>query len=180
MRSRLAAVAPEEAQTAGAAAAGHVTASPPWRRARGVLLYAAVHGEVDTCPLAQAAWRDGKRLFLPSPRPTDLALAPVTWRQGVALVPGPYGIPVPAEGAPPGLGDIDLVVVPGLAFDRTGGRMGSGLGYYDRWLGAHPEAVPLGLAHSWQVVAVVPMAPHDVPLAWLATPDGAWPCGAAP
>jgi 5-formyltetrahydrofolate cyclo-ligase len=171
MRARLRGVSAAEASAAGEAAALHLTRADFWRTARSVLVYAAVGGELDPAAVAEAAWSDGKRVFLPSPQPAELALRPRQWARGETLVPGPYGIPVPPTGALVD-GDIDLVCVPGLAFDATGGRLGSGLGYYDRWLGAHPRAWSVGLGYRWQVVEHVPMSLHDVRMRALLTPLG--------
>lgn len=172
MRAMIAAVSGAEARAAGDAAARHLLAQGDWCRARSVLVYAAVGGEIDPQAIAEAAWQAGKRVFLPSPRPDDRALEPVEWVRGAALVAGPYGIAVPATGRRAGTAAVDLAVVPGLAFDRTGARLGSGLGYYDRWLAAHPGARRVGLAHSWQVVDAVPVEGHDVRLEALVTPGG--------
>lgn len=169
LRARLRGVTPDEAAAAGEAAARHLVASCAWKRAHSVLVYAAVGGEVDARPIAAAAWSDGKRVALPSPRPSARDLQPVWWQEGSALTAGPYGIGVPAGGdlAP----DVDLAIVPGLAFDSRGGRLGSGLGYYDRWLTTHARTVTVGLGHGWQVVADVPVLAHDRRLAWILTPD---------
>lgn len=178
MRARLATVSDDEARQAGASAAAWLRASPRWDAARTVLVYAAVRGEVDPHAIAAAAWQDGKRVLLPCPVPATRALAPCVWPPGGALVAGPYGIGVPVGGAggPESDEEADVVVVPGLAFDRAGGRIGSGLGYYDRWLAAHPTAWAVGLAYAWQVVEAVPTGPHDVRLAALATADGLTGC----
>jgi 5-formyltetrahydrofolate cyclo-ligase len=174
MRARLSNVAPEESREAGETAARRLVASEVWAQVTGVLVFSPVRGEIDATPVARAAWATGRRVFLPSPRPETLELRPVEWAEGARLRPGPYGIPVVADsvfGA--GVeGAIDLVLVPGLAFDGRGARLGSGLGYYDRFLAAHPSSLSLGLGYTWQVVDAVPEEGHDVRLWGLLTSDG--------
>ncbi|PWJ41064.1 5-formyltetrahydrofolate cyclo-ligase [Sediminitomix flava] len=61
-------------------------------------------------------------------------------------------------------GNYDMIIVPALAYDTNGGRLGYGAGYYDTFLKQHPHAVKIGLAYPFQVVESVPMEEHDVPL----------------
>ena len=78
-----------------------------------------------------------------------------------------------AERVEPRLSGWDIIVVPGLAFDRRGNRLGRGFGYYDRFLGGLPESVPrVGLACVSQVVPEVPVDAWDVPVHALVTEDG--------
>lgn len=170
MRARLHCVSATEASAAGAEAAEHLARDPHWAAARCVLVYSAVRGEIDPRPVAERAWREGKVVLLPRPDAGRLDLAPAPWPEGEALIPGPYGIPVPARPGP--YGGVDVAVVPGLAFDRRGGRLGSGLGYYDRWFALHPAAWRVAFAYPWQVVDEVPREAHDVPMHAVATPEG--------
>ena len=86
-----------------------------------------------------------------------------------ALVPGPFGIPEPAPEAPPmDPGKLDLVLTPGMAFDRRGGRLGRGKGYYDRFL-ACTEARTIGLCYDTNLIPFVPMDGHDRPMDALVT-----------
>jgi 5-formyltetrahydrofolate cyclo-ligase len=89
------------------------------------------------------------------------------------LVPGVLGIPT-SDG--PKMA-IDVVLCPGLAFDLRGGRLGYGAGYYDRWLTAHPGAVPVGVCLDEAVLAEVPCTEHDVRMRWLVTPTRLIACG---
>ena len=86
------------------------------------------------------------------------------------LVPGRFGIrePVGDEVPPPP----DLILVPGLAFDRTGNRLGWGGGFYDRWLGSHPGVPRLGIGFSCQVLERLPGEPHDMRVNFVLTEDG--------
>jgi len=80
------------------------------------------------------------------------------------LVPGAYGIPEPRDNANVlRAQDLDLIVVPGVAFDRAGNRLGRGAGYYDRFLSLLPSTTPcVGLGYDFQVVSSLPnLEPHD-------------------
>ena len=85
-----------------------------------------------------------------------------------------YGFEQPVADAPlVDPGDVGVVLVPGLAFDRQGGRLGRGAGYYDRFLPTFPAATcRVGIAPGQLVVKVLPTDPHDVPMTHLATENG--------
>ena len=85
-----------------------------------------------------------------------------------------YGFEQPVAGAPEvDPGDVGVVLVPGLAFDHSGGRLGRGGGYYDRFLPTvPPNAARVGIAVAHLVVEAVPTDPHDVPVTHLATEHG--------
>ena len=72
---------------------------------------------------------------------------------------------------------LDLIVVPGVAFDRTGNRLGMGAGYYDRFFSRTSHSVRLGLAWDCQVVTAVPCEPHDIRMHYLLTETGIIACG---
>ncbi len=141
-----------------------------YRQARSVMLYAPIAGEVDCRPVAVAAWADGKTVLLPR----------VTWeaRQMVAVPVGSLDHPVVTgrnglrepEGEPWPIERIDLVVVPALAYDRHGNRLGRGGGFYDRFL-ASPNlaAHACGLAFAIQIVGELPVHPNDYPVKVLVT-----------
>ena len=140
---------------------------PEYAAARTVMLYVAVQSEVRTRPLLGAAIAQGKRVVVPYCVGNDLALSLLDSLD--ELAPGTYGIlePRPELRALPGkrveAGQIDLVMVPGVAFDRRGGRLGHGKGYYDRFLPSlRADALAIGVAFECQLVPEVPMLPGDV------------------
>ncbi len=144
-----------------------VLALPEWQAARHVFLYYAVKAEVDTQALLQAAWQNGKTVYLPQCGRQGHMQAMQT--DGLQqLQAGAYGIPEPASGQvlDP---EVDcLVIVPGLAFDRTGHRLGQGGGYYDRWLGAY-SGFFLGLCREKMLLEAVPREAHDRPMDMIVT-----------
>lgn len=154
----------------------HLLSHPAWRASRAVLAYASFRQEVDTLPLLAAALSQRKELILPrvDRRRKRLDLLRVS-DPGADLQPGYQGIPEPdpARCPPVDAGRIDLVLVPGVVFDRRGFRLGYGGGYYDRLLASLPGAVRVGLAFSLQVVDEIPALAHDLPVDILVTEEGA-------
>ena len=81
---------------------------------------------------------------------------------------GPFGLLQPFEDAP--VLDPDVLFVPLVGFTSTGDRLGQGGGHYDRWLGEHPGAIPIGLAWDCQLADAIPTEEHDRPLRAVITP----------
>ncbi len=167
---------PGEAELLGARICGRLRALPAWARAREVLLYAPVRGEVDVLPLLAELWKRGGRALLPRCRPGgagELDLACCTCLE--ELAPGAYGIPEPDPGACPALEDFapDLALVPAVGLDRSGVRLGHGAGYYDRLL-ARPGmagALLVAPAYGFQVRDRLPADPWDRPMDVIVTED---------
>lgn len=172
------ALGPEERQRLSLAAQESVTGSAAFTRAALVLLYEPVRGEVATERIAAAAVAAGKGLALPRVQKSPRRLWLHRWDGDPAsLHTGAYSIREPDPAWPQvAPGEVDLVVVPGTVFDRAGGRLGYGAGYYDRLLReirtARPQAVFIGLAYPFQVVDGLPQEAHDVPLDGVATASG--------
>jgi 5-formyltetrahydrofolate cyclo-ligase len=166
IRARLAPLSVAESASLGVRVAEQVSALPEYRDAQLIVLYAASPEELPTRELLAGAQDTGCRCALPRVLPEkrlEFAIAP-RWEN---LRLGRYGLLEPGEGsAVVALGDADLVLVPGLAFDVQGGRLGRGGGYYDRALADVVASVgrpPIfGLAHDWQVVDAVPGDERDV------------------
>lgn len=138
-----------------------------------VLAFASKTDEIDlTALLLALLLRDGS-VVLPRVSGEVLALHRVT--DLAQLVVGPWQIPEPAEGLPPVAPEaVTAAVVPGVAFDRFGHRLGRGKGFYDRLLpGLGPNVPRIGVGFGVQVVARVPVADHDQPLDAVVTDLGA-------
>lgn len=109
----------------------------------------------------------GKRVILPKVKGTELALYEIAdWDQDVS--PGAWGIPEPHENRPVELGEIDLILMPGAAFDGHGNRVGYGAGFYDKLLSSFTKTT-VALAFEAQMVPLVPAEPHDVPVMKIVT-----------
>lgn len=148
-------------------------ASEIWRKAASVGLYASLPGEVDTAPLLENAWQEGKLVCLP--RITDKnthSMEFIPCASMAELTVGAFGLLEPAAAAPARW--VDLLVVPALAFDRRGCRLGRGGGYYDRFLATHGgfATLRLGICHSRQVVERLPDDPWDIFMDALCTEEG--------
>lgn len=153
---------PGERQIASQAAVARMLALPELRRARTVLLYAALAEEADPSPLVPVLVERGKRLLYPRVAGDDLEL--VAARDVTALAIGYRGIAEPA-GPRVDPAQVDLAVIPGVAFDLLGGRLGQGGGHYDRLLPLLPDGcLRVGLCFSCQVVPFVPRDAHDEPV----------------
>ncbi|MCS6913807.1 MAG: 5-formyltetrahydrofolate cyclo-ligase [Myxococcales bacterium] len=150
-------------------------------RARRVALYRACGHEFDPAPLGAEAARRGATLAYPRVvglRPPTLAFHAVD--DPARLRPGRFGVPEPDAGEPL-VDDPDIFIVPGLAFDRQGHRLGYGAGFYDTALRACPGALRIAPCHAFQIVAAVPFSDQDEPVDVIVTPEGAhWTGARAP
>lgn len=143
-------------------------------RAKTVAAYAGVRSEVPTLPLVAALLAAQKYVVLPVVAGPDIRLVRLdavgelaTVESGL-LEPGPAVRDRPERRVQPA--ELDLVLVPGVAFDRKGGRIGYGKGYYDRLLARLRSGTPtVGLAFESQIIADVPMGPADYHLTHLVT-----------
>lgn len=168
-------IAPGLAAAAAEAAAGHLLAVPAVAAAGTVAVYAPVRGEIDPGPAARLL--SGRaRIVYPRVVASEMRLAFHELGSGgtSVLQPGAFGIPEPPATAPAvDLDAIDLFIVPGLAFDRTGGRLGWGMGFYDRTLARATSAIRVGYCYACQILAHVPHERDDLPMHYLVSETGA-------
>ena len=156
IRRRIRQLSEAERASESAQICRRVTDSSGWCEASCVLLYYPMADEVDVRPLLTAALQDGKRVLFPVVQGDDLQLVAYSGetRRGAFGIEEPIGEPF-AD-----LSKIDLVVVPGRAFDRQGHRLGRGRGYYDRLL-PQLSAHRLAVCFPCQIVDNLPYEPHD-------------------
>ncbi len=142
-----------------------------WSAARTVLLFAPLPDEPDTWPLLAVAIASGKLVGLPAfVAGTNGYTARQILDPTRDLTTGQFGIREPAATCPEvPLNRLDLVLVPGIAFDTRGGRLGRGKGFYDRLLSA-VNGTKCGVAFDEQIVDAVPVGPMDVRLNCILTP----------
>jgi 5-formyltetrahydrofolate cyclo-ligase len=157
---------------AGRALSDAVLEFPPTQMAGTVAAYVSVGSEPATRALLFALWKRGSYVLLPLLRP-DGDLDWASYEGPDSLVPGPRGLLQPGE-PPRGVTAItsaDLVIVPALAADRRGNRLGRGGGSYDRALARVGPAVPtIALLYDGELLDDVPAAPHDHPVRAVARP----------
>ena len=133
--------------------------------------------EITTIPLLERLHGQGWRTCLPIVIAPDAPLVFRAWVPGESLVPGAWDIPVPVETAPEVVPDV--LLVPMLAFDRRGYRLGYGGGFYDRTLEklrALKKVVAIGVAYHAQMVDEVPQGLHDAPLDYVMTEQECFAC----
>ena len=166
MKATLAAMSPEQAAAQSLRACQRLIACPEFRQAQVVMLYMPIPREVDCLPAALAAWQAGKTVLLPRVLWESRRLLPLLCNSlDDEFITGSFGIPEPAGGDPWPVERIDLVLVPALAYDRRGGRLGRGGGLYDRFLAQdRRRAVACGLGFAQQVLDELPTLEHDYPV----------------
>jgi 5-formyltetrahydrofolate cyclo-ligase len=172
VRQRLKSVTDETRKNLSQQLIGMLKPREAWQKAQIVLGYLPIKGELDVFPCLEAAWAAGKEValprFLPETRTYCAAIAP---RDKKTLVLGAFGILEPGQSArciP--LNQLDFVLVPGLAFDASGKRLGRGKGFYDRLL-AEVNGVKCGVALDEQIVQTLPTEPHDIAMNFILTPS---------
>ena len=176
LRQRLleqrAALTPEQVRHTSEAVCRHLSTWSVFRRASGVLAYVAFRNEVSLQPLMDQ--HTDKVWALPRTLSGGRLLV-CRYERG-RMVVHPFGMQEPAADAPPlPLDLIDIVLVPGVGFDRFGGRIGFGGGCYDRLLPGL-RAIRVGITYSLDPELVLPHDQHDCRMDWLALPEGMLRC----
>lgn len=173
MRALLAAVPAAELAHASHRIIEHLQTWPAMQGgAACVALFGGIHGEPELLPMVP--WlteRGGRAVYFGF---ENDALIPRLVTSLDDLERGPFGVWMPRESLPVvSFEALDIVLVPGLAFDRRGGRLGRGRGYFDRLL-ATPSlrAIRAAVGLQRQVISQVPVEPHDVRMQWLITEQG--------
>ena len=169
LRRQLAQSDPADNAACDVAITMQVLALPEFQAAERIFAYCSVVPEVDTHAILAQARRRGKTVALPVPEAGGQMYFA---RYDGALVPGRYGIPQPPRSAPvlqpqPS----DLMLVPALAYDRAGRRLGRGGGYYDRCL-AQLDCCAVGLIRAEFLLDALPTAWNDMPVAAVVTEQG--------
>jgi len=134
-----------------------------FRKAKIVLFYVSIKGEVRTDKMISESLEKGKRILVPFADLNKRTLLISEINNLEELEPGAFGIPEPKNPREFPLEKIDLVVIPGIAFDRKGNRVGYGMGFYDRFLkGLKPHVPKIALAYDFQIVNEIPAEGEDV------------------
>ncbi len=156
-------------------AAGHIIRSNQFRDAEHIMVFSSFRSEIDTSSIIRAALTAGKKLYLPLSMPKTLEIVCCLITKEEQLTTGEYGILEPGRDSI-FIGDcldLELIIVPGAAFDLRGNRIGYGAGYYDRLLSrSGMKATTMGLGYELQLVDEIPASVHDRPLDFIATEKG--------
>jgi 5-formyltetrahydrofolate cyclo-ligase len=172
--------AAEACPDAGDRLRDHLVAGVPIPDAAIVAAFWPMGNEIDVRPTMEALLERGNPVCLPIVEGRDRPLVFRDWTMETVLEPAGFNTSVPPETS--ALVEPDVLLVPLLAFDRDGFRLGYGAGYYDRTLSAlraEKKITAVGVAYAAQEVPAVPREAHDQPLDWIVTESGAWPVGAA-
>lgn len=164
----------------------HVTQEIEFMRISNFLVYIPFRSELNTRALIDWGWNKGLEVLVPKCDPRQYSMEIYPLRDWNELEPGAYGIEEPDPLRISALRHDfvpDVIIIPGLAFDRIGGRLGYGSGYYDRFLerlqpyvNHKKPPILIGLGYEMQVVHQVPMDRHDAMLNILITENGVVNC----
>ena len=182
MKTFLRNMSAEDRQRRSLAACTRLAATREFKNAQMVMLFMSMPTEIETSPLALRAWQEGKSIAVPRVDWESKRMDPLEIRSlesGMQIV-GP-GLRQPIDGKVVPLALIDMVVIPGLAFDRQGFRVGRGRGFYDRFLAQQEfEGVRCALCYHEQLLEdEIPREPHDIPMDLIVTDQELLRCSAA-
>ncbi len=160
LRERKRALTEAQIQRASERLAQALFAHPMYRCAKALYAYLSYNQEVRTEAILRRALTDGKRVAVPKVFGDEIRFLRFDENTRIAL--GYKGIPEPIDGEPAQDRDA-LVLMPGLAFDRAGHRMGYGGGFYDRFLAKEPHPT-IALCYDFQLLSDLPVQAHDIPV----------------
>lgn len=156
------AMTPEEIAHKSAALAELFLATDAYRNAKTLYGYMPYNQEVRTVPILEQALRDGKQVAVPKVYGDEMRFIYVT--DLTAMEKSDFGIPEPIADTPVGDDPHALVMMPGLAFDKEGHRIGYGGGFYDKFLEAEPEHPTVALCYDFQMFPYLQTQEHDIPV----------------
>lgn len=142
-----------------------------YKNAQQIMAYFPLGNETDTREIISAVFSDGKRLVLPVTDPKTGEITPCICEKDTKLIKGAFSVTEPQTKLPADMSKTDVVLVPGIAFDLSGNRVGFGKGCYDRLL-KDTAAVKVGLCYDYQICPEIPADEHDVKMDFLITENG--------
>ena len=162
IREKKRAMTPEQITSASQHLAQLFFASEPYRQAKSLYGYLPYNQEVRTVPILEQALRDGKRVAVPKVYGNEMRFI---WLEDLTAVAEGYaGIPEPVADEPVAEDPTALVLMPGLAFDPQGHRIGYGGGFYDRFLEAEPNHPTVALCYDFQMCEHLETEEFDKPV----------------
>lgn len=140
------------------------------KKARHIMVYLSAFKEPDTFPLISELFSTGKEISVPTSDTDTFTIAPSLIKSLDNLTKGAYGIYEPKEIISVPTSDIDVVLVPGIAFTKQGDRLGFGKGYYDRFLNEF-NGTKIGIGYSFQITQNIPVSEHDIRMDMIVTEE---------
>ena len=162
IRAKKRAMTPEEIEERSAQLGELLAGSPAYREADTIYGYLPYNQEVRTVPMLEQALRDGKRVAVPKVYGDEMKFLYLDDLTKVSK--GYAGIPEPIADEPVADDKAALVLMPGLAFDPEGHRIGYGGGFYDKFLAAEPNHPTLALCYEFQMLPELHTEEHDIPV----------------
>ena len=161
-------ISPAFANKSANAVLHHLENIAIFKESKNILLYSSLPDELDTAPIIDACQSQGKDIYLPRVEGDDIVILKAN---DAHLAIGSYNIYEP-------IGDniitdnsiIDLAIIPGMAFDQNGNRLGRGKGYYDRFL-SNFNGTTVGIGYDFQLLDAIPTEAHDKRMDWIVTPN---------
>ena len=162
IRARKRAMTEEEIETRSAKLAQLFFASEAYQNAKTIYGYLPYNQEVRTVPMLERALKDGKKVAVPKVYGDEMKFLYLD--DLIAVAKGYAGIPEPIADEPVAQDETALVLMPGLAFDPQGHRIGYGGGFYDKFLAAEPNHPTLALCYEFQMLPKLDVEDHDIPV----------------
>lgn len=162
IREQKRAMSPEEIESRSAALGEQFAACEEYKNAKTIYGYLPYNQEVRTVPMLERAIRDGKRVAVPKVYGEEMKFLYLDDLTQVAK--GYSGIPEPIADEPEADDETALVLMPGLAFDPQGHRIGYGGGFYDKFLSREPNHPTVALCYSFQVLPALETEEFDIPV----------------
>ena len=162
IREKKRAMTTEQIEAASARLGELFRAHPLYGQAKTIYFYLPYNQEVRTVPMLERAIHDGKRVAVPKVYGDEMKFIYIEDLSGIA--DGYCGIPEPVADGPVAEDPTALVLMPGLAFDAQGHRIGYGGGYYDKFLAAEPDHPTIALCYDFQMVDLLETEEFDVPV----------------
>ena len=162
IREKKRAMTAEEIRERSARLAALFAASEAYREAKTIYGYLPYNQEVRTVPMLEQALKDGKRVAVPKVYGDEMKFLYLDDLTKVSK--GYAGIPEPIADGPVADDETALVLMPGLAFDPQGHRIGYGGGFYDKFLAAEPNHPTLALCYEFQLLPELDTEEHDIPV----------------
>ncbi len=145
--------------------------SDVYKNSKTIMCYMPLKGEADTSYMIEKAFLDGKNVAVPVTHPVTLDIVPYYITENTEYKKGSFSVTEPVGGIVAKKEDIDTVIVPGVAFDKNGARLGFGKGCYDRFLSDY-KGIKVGFSLGFQIYDEIPSQEHDVKMDYIVSEKG--------